>query len=159
MQQLQGVFKSLFARCELFGSIRILLDFYVLIDINVYTSFNDETKSAIMSNLSQEECNLHVIATTAFSMRIDILNIYQIIHWGLSANLEQYVQEVGRARRDGKDSSAILKFNKANEFTQQAIKLYAENKTKYRRPKLFNNFIKYTHSTAHVMLIVNLWVE
>ena len=91
-----------------------------------------------------------IIATTAFSMGIDIPNIHQIIHWGPPANLEQYVQEVGRAGRDGKDSSAILLFDKGNKFTQQAMKLYAENKNECRRLKLFSNFIKYIHATQFV---------
>ena len=45
-----------------------------------------------------------LIATTAFSMGIDMPDIHQMYHWGAPGDVEQYLQEIGRAGRDGKDS-------------------------------------------------------
>ena len=41
-----------------------------------------------------------VIATTAFSMGIDCLDVYRVFHYGPPGCKEEYVQETGRAGRD-----------------------------------------------------------
>ena len=42
-----------------------------------------------------------VIATIAFGMSIDCHDVRQTIHWGVSEDVEMYIQESGRAGRDG----------------------------------------------------------
>ena len=106
----------------------------------------EEMKSKVMASFSQENSTLQIIiATTSFSMGINIPDIRQIVRWGPPSDIEQYVQEIGRAGRDGKNFVATLMFEKANRFTKEAMRMYAECKTDCRRKKLFGNFIKYEH--------------
>ena len=50
---------------------------------------------------------LESIATTALGMGVDIKGLHWIINYGPPSDIESYVQELGRAGRDGKQSEAL----------------------------------------------------
>ena len=84
-----------------------------------------------------------VIATIAFGMGVDCPNIHQVIHWGIPEDAEMYVQESGRAGRDGKPARAILmKYPRdlnLKHVSQQMIN-YCTNKSQCRRSILYSDF-------------------
>ena len=57
---------------------------------------------------------LIMVATTAFGMGIDKPNIRYILHYQAPGSLEQYVQEIGRAGRDGRPAHCVLLFDPAD---------------------------------------------
>lgn len=64
-----------------------------------------------------------ICATSAFGMGINKENIRYVIHYHLPGELESYIQEIGRAGRDDKQSIAILLYQKGDEGIQQQLSL------------------------------------
>lgn len=74
---------------------------YQLVDM--FMSATDQTvkESIIKSFCTQDQQLRIVICTIAFGMGVDCINVRQIVHWGVASDVESYVQESGRAGRDG----------------------------------------------------------
>lgn len=64
---------------------------------------------------------LIMVATSAFGMGIDKPNIRYILHYQTPGSLEQYVQEIGRAGRDGRPAQCILLFDAADLEIQERL--------------------------------------
>ncbi|MDR3240715.1 MAG: RecQ family ATP-dependent DNA helicase [Lactobacillaceae bacterium] len=62
-----------------------------------------------------------VTATSAFGMGLDKADVRYVIHYQLSSDLANYLQEFGRAGRDGQTSAAILLYAQGDEFLQTAM--------------------------------------
>ena len=94
--------------------------------VNMYTRVLTADKKAevldIFSKVNGKICL--IIATTAYMMGIDCPDIRRIIHWSCLSTIEEYVQETGRADRDGAPSVAILYTAKEKKSLIEPMKQY-----------------------------------
>ena len=66
-------------------------------------------KTKILEQFAQTSSPLKlVIATVSFGMGVDCPDIWQVIHYGVPEDVEMYIQETGRAGRNGMPARAII---------------------------------------------------
>ena len=116
--------------------------------VDMFTVCTEQkVKDMVISNFTQQEAHLRiVIATVAFGMGLDSPNIRRIIHWGTPADIERYIQETGRAERDGEQSLAKLYYAPVNLhpwYTEESMRLYCLNNDTCRRQILLQDFDMY----------------
>lgn len=112
--------------------------------VDMFTACTHPTvKKAILETFPKRESVLRVvIATITFGMGLDCPNVRRVIHWGPSSDIESYIQETGRAGRDGLPATATLYFTKTDLGHKKdvAIQEYCRNVTQYRREMLLKDF-------------------
>ena len=108
-------------------------------------------KRTILELFCTSQSNLRVIvATVAFGMGLDCPNIRRVLHWGPSNDIEQYLQETGRAGRDELPAEAVLyNVGLRGMEVEESMKLYCKNKDQCRRTLLLHHFDK-THEAQVV---------
>ena len=120
------------------------------------TASSNEMKKKVLTLFMIPDGKLRiVVATTVFSMGIDCPDIRNVFHYGPPASIDQYVQETGRAGRDGNHSSALL-FRKANKNMQQTMVDYSKNTKECRRKALFKRFMFYDEVTSTKCVLSHL---
>lgn len=87
--------------------------------IEVYhADLDTDTRYRIQHQFMDDQIDI-ICATSAFGMGIDKNNIRFVIHYHVPSNLESYVQEMGRAGRDGEKSVSIILYKENDEILQR----------------------------------------
>ena len=101
----------------------------------------DSVKSHIIKNMGIADSHLRIlVCTIAFGIGIDCKGVNRIVHFGSSKTIENYLQECGRAGRDGMLSQCFLIYNGFNSsWSSPDIKSYIYS-TECRRKMLLHYF-------------------
>lgn len=109
-------------------------------------SATDQTvKESIVKSFCTQDQHLRImISTIAFGMRVDCMcQCPSIVHWGVASDVESYVQESGRAGRNGQVACATI-FFKASDLDSRRVSKdmidYCRNKDTCGRSILFSHF-------------------
>ena len=98
-------------------------------------------KEHIIVNMACDEGHIQVlISTVAFGMGFNCKKVRRVIHFGPSKSVEMYVQECGRAGRDGLSSTCVLLQNGLlSAHCDRDMKNYISN-IECRRKMLIEHF-------------------
>jgi len=119
-----------------------------------------ENKIKIQEKFMTDKINI-IVATNAFGMWVDKDNVRKVIHWEIPSSIENYLQEAGRAWRDGKQSECIVLYNEDDVNKVFNLQRQAEI-TKNEFKLLFNYFKKqklYVIKVPYVKLAKEMKLE
>ncbi|MFD2411534.1 DNA helicase RecQ [Paenibacillus rhizoplanae] len=85
-----------------------------------HAGMNDQERADSQEGFLYDDIRV-MVATNAFGMGIDKSNVRYVIHYNMPKNMEAYVQEAGRAGRDGEPSDCILLFSAQDIMTQKFL--------------------------------------
>jgi ATP-dependent DNA helicase RecQ len=111
---------------------KLTIDYY-------HAGRTNEEKALIQEKFINDDLKI-IIATNAFGMGIDKANIRFVIHFQMPGTLENYVQEIGRAGRDGQFSWCELLFHPTDVEVHQRMQ---SEKTKQRAQRSLSKMVEY----------------
>ncbi|MDB4181326.1 RecQ family ATP-dependent DNA helicase [Polaribacter sp.] len=107
-----------------------------------HAGLSTEIKKSTFENWMTEKTSI-IVATNAFGMGIDKANVGVVIHLNIPSSIENYVQEAGRAGRNGKKSFSVVLQNDTDirlfkEQLERNLPTIKEIKEIYK--KMFQHF-------------------
>lgn len=133
-------------------SIKLCADVYFAFKVSLNKCINyiemfhscttDQVKDAIREDMENKDGHIRVlIATSAAGMGVNYKSVNNIIHYGPPKDLDGFIQQLGRAGRDGTQSYELLIYSSRHLRELDTDMLdYAKNTETCRRKKLLESY-------------------
>jgi hypothetical protein len=138
----------------LYSMLKALLGDNIYVDVHnknvrevllemLHSSTPDSNKQNVLESFQSSHGTIRIlVATISFGMGVDCKNVSRVIHFGPAKNVEAYMQETGRAGRDGSKSVVYLLYQSlqllhVGKDMKEYLKL---NETECRRKFLLQFF-------------------
>lgn len=110
-----------FSSKKVANQVTALISQHTSLRVGVYhADLSNLERFQIQQQFKNNQLDL-ICATSAFGMGINKNDIRYVIHYHVPGSLESYVQEFGRAGRDGKPALALLLYAPGDEYVQQTL--------------------------------------
>lgn len=100
-----------------------------------------EDKKAVQDSFMEGKCKI-MVSTSAFGMGVDKKDVRYVIHYDISQSFEDYVQEAGRAGRDGRCAKCIILYSEGDYDLDTIDNLQSVSKITLRDINIIWNYIR-----------------
>ena len=124
--------------------------------------FHSLTPSSIKEKIRQDMSSFDgsikvLIATNAAGMGVNYVGVHRLINFGPPKDMNTFVQQIGRAGRDGLQSEAVLVYsNRQLCYVDEEMRGYVKNEAKCRREVISEAFTSSVQSVIQKHLCCDI---
>ncbi len=152
-------FNSINSCSKAYSMFRLNLSTEEMAHVQMFHSCSPEDiKESVRNDMSSADGTIRVLlASSAAGMGVNYANLNNIVHFGVPRDMDSFVQQLGRAGRDGSQAFHLMLFNGRHigelrpKHKYDEMRSYAQNIDKCRRQMILDSYqVKSKLTVAHL---------